>query len=117
MKRVYTATEPLPPLDLAPQAVVNVSVAKLHHDQGIDFESGEDDLDTYKAAYFRLDDNQIVALIHHAREPQGSISIYLDRGLGPKRVKKVVHAVITSLGIADGLVGWVETEVLRPPIV
>jgi len=54
LKRVYLAAHGPGHLDLAPQAVVNVSVASLHHGQGIDFESGEDDLDTYKAAYYEL---------------------------------------------------------------
>jgi hypothetical protein len=110
--RVDSATHDLGPLDLAPQAVLNVSVARLHHDRGIEFESGADDINAYKAAYFRLD-GQVVALIHHTGEPPGTISVYLDRGLGPKKVKKTVHTVATALGIDAALVGWVETEILR----
>ena len=112
LKRIYLATYSLGTLDLAPQAVVNVSVGKLHNDQGIDFESGEDDLNAYKAAYYELD-NQVVALIHHTGEPQNSVSVYLDRSLGPKKVKKVVNTMVVELGIDQGLVGWIETEVLR----
>ena len=63
-----------------------------------------------------MDDNQVVALIHHEAEPEGSVSIDLDRGLGPKRVKKVVHSVMAKLGIADELPGWIETDVLRAPV-
>jgi hypothetical protein len=112
LKRVDSATHALGPLDLAPQAVLNVSLACLHHDKGIDFETGADDLNAYKAAYFRLD-GQVVALIYHEGEPQGTISVYLDRGLGPKKVKKAVQSVATELGIDFALVGWLETETLR----
>jgi hypothetical protein len=113
MKRLYLASRPLGSLDLAPQAVLSVSVRHLNHDQGIAFESDEDDLGLLEAAYFQLDDGHVVALIHHVGEPKGSVSIYLDRGLAPKKVKKAVTVAMTELGIDLNLLAWVETETLR----
>jgi len=112
LKRVYSGTYNLGNLDLAPQAVVNVSVAKLRNVYGIDFEEGTDDLDDYKVAYYALDD-QVVALIHHTGEPASTVSVYLDRGLGPSRVQKMVAKMTKGLGIDDALVGWIEADVLR----
>jgi hypothetical protein len=112
MTRLYFANRSTEPLDLAPQAVLRVSIRHLNHDQGIAFENDEDDLGPFEAAYFDLD-GHVIALIHHAGEPKSSVSVYLDRGLGPKKVKKAVTTAMNELGIDLGLLAWVETETLR----
>lgn len=112
LKRVYLTVANLGQLDLAPQATMRVSVAALHHDLGIDFEKGSDDLNAYDAAYYRLDDH-VVALIHHQGEPLNSVSVYLDRGLGPRKAQKLVNKMVSELGVDHALVNWVETEILR----
>jgi hypothetical protein len=112
LKRIYSGTYNLGSLDLAPQAVVNVSVAKLRYVYGINFEEGTDDLDDFKVAYYTLDD-QVVALMHHTGEPASAVSVYLDRGLRPGRVQKMVAKMTKGLGIDQTLVGWIETHVLR----
>jgi hypothetical protein len=94
-------------VDLAPQAVIRMSVADFRKQSGASFEFGSDDLDSYEAAFYILD-NTTFALIHHAGEPEDTISLYLDRRMTPETRQKIVRRITKELGIPDDLVRWQE---------
>lgn len=95
-------------LDLAPAAIISLSVARLEQHCAFKFDDdGVDDLDHYRAAYFRVA-GYVVALIHHDGEPETDITIYLPRGLGQREIDKSLSKLLRGLSLSDEVVTWKE---------
>jgi hypothetical protein len=105
LKRIYG--DEVQQMDLAPQAVIMMSVAQFRKQSGVSFKTGSDDLNNFEAAFFLLDGTNF-ALVHHVGEPENTMNLYLDRAVRPDVRRKIVRRIAKELQIAECLVGWQE---------
>jgi hypothetical protein len=94
-------------VDLTPQAVIQLSAADFHDRFGLVFEHGQDDLDIFEAAFFKLD-GMVAALMHHRGEPKNTVSVYLRRGLTPRQAERAIDSILAEYSLASDVVSWRE---------
>jgi hypothetical protein len=103
-----------------PQAVLNMDVSELSERLGLEFVSGCDDLDYYKAAAVEAA-GETAVLIAHRGNPQGVAQVYLVDAPGfiegvpgtRERARERLDAVILALGLDAGEVAWRQGDLTR----
>ena len=95
------------PMDLCPQAVLQLDVEDLIRRYPDHLQDDRDDLDHYRAAFFHLDAIPL-ALLHYDRHPPGTTTIYLDLSecKNVERITSLVDRIVGELALPPDCILW-----------
>lgn len=81
-------------VDVVPQAIIGLPVQKIVGEDQIS--TGEDDLDSFEGALFKLDREIEIAVRHYRGHPKDTTTIYIDRREADvetitRLIRKILH--------------------------
>lgn len=93
-------------VDVIPQAVVDMPLADILRNLA-DITEGEDDLDRFEGASFKLDDQIEIALRHYAGYPANTSTIYIDRRIqNVDDISRLIRAILGAFGVDEHRLSW-----------
>ena len=99
--------ERLPNVELIPQAIINVGVARVLKTRQIRVEIGHDDFDAYEGHGFLLDHAIPFALMHYKGHPKNTTTIYLSMELsGLENITRTVRRILREFRLHESDLYW-----------
>jgi hypothetical protein len=92
-------------VDVVPQAIINLPVGKI---VGEDYViSGEDDLDSFEGASFKLDREIEIAVRHYRGHPKDTATIYIDRREADiDSITRLIRKILIEFHVPEQALRW-----------
>jgi hypothetical protein len=93
-------------VDVIPQAIIGLPVSKIVQ-RWDHFGEGNDDLDCYEGASFRLDNKIEIAVRHYRGHPLNTTTIYIDcRERDVEHITRLIRKIMRELRIPEEALQW-----------
>jgi hypothetical protein len=93
-------------VDVVPQAIVNLNVKQIVNGFA-DIQQGNDDLDRFEGASFKLDNQFEIAIRHYSEHEENTATIYIDRRAHDVEfVSELIQKILKEFRIPPDAVRW-----------
>jgi hypothetical protein len=93
-------------VDVVPQAVISLPVGKVVGRRA-DISSGNDDLDYFEGASFKLDNKIELAVRHYRGHPENTSTIYIDRReSNVEQITRLIRKILEELHVPLAALQW-----------
>lgn len=93
-------------VEVVPQAIVNLPVNKVIGRRA-DISSGEDDLDLFEGASFKLDKKIEIAVRHYRGHPEDTTTIYIDSSQDDvEQITRLIREILGEFGVPPSALRW-----------
>jgi hypothetical protein len=93
-------------VEVVPQAIVDLPVGQIVGPWS-DINNGNDDLDYFEGASFRLDNEVEIAVRHYRGHPENTSTIYIDRRESDvEHITRLIRKILGELHVPLGALRW-----------
>jgi len=93
-------------VDVVPQAIISLPVGKVVGRRA-DISRGNDDLDDYEGASFKLDNKIELAVRHYRGHPENTSTLYIDRSQSDiKQITRLIRKILDELHVPLEALQW-----------